>query len=91
MRSGRPKQHEHNWQNGAYFKRVLGWDWGRPDFWGFEKVSYLKCVRGGKVKHILALRPPNWPINPMGNFITASGIMPEGWVDEEFARRTGRK
>ena len=91
MNPNRPKRHTHNWETGRYFKRALGLEWGRPDFWGFEVFNYLKCVRGGKIKHTLLLRPPNWPVNPMGNFIAASGIMPEGWIDEKFARDISRK
>jgi hypothetical protein len=89
MRPGRPKQHVHNWQYGTFHKRTLGWQWGRPDFWGFEQLQYLKCVRGGRIKHTIPAGPKKAKFT--GTFITASGIMPEGWVDEEFARRTGRK
>lgn len=81
------KQHVHNWQFKSYVKRTLGWQWGRPDFWGFEMYPYMACVRGGRIKHTRHVKLNHSP----GNFITASGIMPEGWIDEEFARRTGRE
>jgi hypothetical protein len=84
MRPGRPKQHVHNWKTKSYHKTTLGTLWGRPDFWGFTSFLYWACIRGNKVKHI-------YKYNREGTFITASGIMPEGWVDEEFARRTSRK
>ena len=83
------RQHRHNWQFKSYWKRTLGWQWGRPDFWGFETFPYMACVRGGVVKHTMPRTKPSRQVT--GTFITASGIMPEGWVDEEFARDTGRK
>jgi hypothetical protein len=85
------KQHVHNWQIRRYSKRTLGWQWGRPDFWGVEMFLYMACIRGGKIKHTMPrLRTPEGK-KFAGQFITASGIIPEGWVDEEFARDTGRE
>ena len=69
------KQHVHNWYPRSYIKGALGYLWGRPDFWGFEKHEYYVCIRGGKIKHSLKTG-----IKTGTTFFAASGVMPEGWL-----------
>lgn len=66
MQKGRPKQHAHNWVWEFKFEEFHAWG-EYNKVYGSPGQKIWKCIRGGKVKHVLK----------KAIFITASGFIPE--------------